>query len=476
MNLKKRLTIANAATVVIPVIITVVVALAFIFIYTRLLGADISLGSYQRLTELKLELIGSERSILRQTPEAIEQESFQKYLKERLGEIGGELLIVKDGQVLFSSHDFSKIDTTKFLEAGKTLGTEPVVIGTVPYRVQAVELAFNNGSKGSVLLLAPVEQSEHGLKTFLIVIAIVFVGSFMTMNIYVSYQFSRSILRPLNNLQRAASEISSGNLDCEIFEEGDQELQELCRDLELMRIKLKESIHTQLKYEENRKFLVSSMSHDLKTPVTSIKGYVEGILDGVADTPEKRQRYLQTISLKSQQLDNMLDDLLLYAKLDLQQIPFNFEKTDIAKYLADCVLECEPELERSRIKLTFVNELHSSRYVQLDRQRMKRVIINILDNSRKYMNKEQGELIILLRETNSSVIVELRDNGSGIGENDLPYIFDRFFRSDTARSEIKGSGLGLAIAKQIIEGHNGRVWAVSHGDEGTSILISLSKS
>jgi signal transduction histidine kinase len=162
--------------------------------------------------------------------------------------------------------------------------------------------------------------------------------------------------------------------------------------------------------------------------------------------------------------------------LDLQQIPFNFEKTDIAKYLADCVLECEPELERSRIKLTFVNELHSSRYVQLDRQRIKRVIINILDNSRKYMNKEQGELKILLRETNSSVIVELRDNGSGIGENDLPYIFDRFFRSDTARSEIKGSGLGLAIAKQIIEGHNGRVWAVSHGDEGSSILISLSKS
>src|SRR5689334_19443958 len=123
MNLNRTLTIADAATVVISVAMNVVVAMAFITIYSRPMGIGICLGSYQRLTELKLELIGSERSILKQTPEAIEQESFQKYLQERLGEIGGELIIVKDGQVLYSSRNFSKIDTTKFLEAGKTLGT-----------------------------------------------------------------------------------------------------------------------------------------------------------------------------------------------------------------------------------------------------------------------------------------------------------------------------------------------------------------
>ncbi len=472
MNLNRRLILANATAVIVPVIITAVAALAFVFVYAKLLGADISLTNYRRLSEIKLELLSSEHSILQQKPEAIEQESWQKYWRERLAAIGGELIIVKDKRVLYASGNFSSIDVAKCLEAGST---EPVEIGSAAYRVQPVEVDFQGGSQGSVLLLAPVERSEPNLKIFLAAVGILFVISFTLTNFFVSYQFSRSIVRPLNNLQQAAAEISAGNLDCQIFAEGDKEIQELCRDLELMRIKLKESIHTQLRYEDNRKLLVSSMSHDLKTPVTSIKGYVEGILDGVANTPEKRERYLTTIYSKALQVDRMLDDLLLYAKLDLNQIPFNFEKTNIAEYLQTCVLESEPELESRGIKIELLNELRQNSCVLLDRERMQRVIGNILDNSRKYLDKEQGDLKILLRETDSSVIVELHDNGSGIPESDLPYIFDRFYRSDTARSDIKGSGLGLAIAKQIVEGHNGRIWAVSHGEEGTSIMISLSK-
>jgi signal transduction histidine kinase len=222
--------------------------------------------------------------------------------------------------------------------------------------------------------------------------------------------------------------------------------------------------------------LVSSISHDLKTPVTTIKGYIEGIQDGVANTPEKTDKYLKTIYQKALQVDQMIDDLLLYAKLDLNQIPFNFEKTDIQLYLDDCVAENEPELENKQIRLTFENLLSRSHTVNLDRDRMKRVIMNILDNSQKYMNKNPAEIRVILREANSSLIIEIRDNGSGVSEQDLPYIFDRFFRSDLSRGQVKGSGLGLAIAKQIVEGHQGRVWAVSHAPEGTSIMISLRKS
>ncbi|MDD5704229.1 MAG: ATP-binding protein, partial [Dehalococcoidales bacterium] len=105
-----------------------------------------------------------------------------------------------------------------------------------------------------------------------------------------------------------------------------------------------------------------------------------------------------------------------------------------------------------------------------------RVIMNILDNSRKYMDKELGQITVFLRETHTSLIIELRDNGSGIPAKDVPQIFERFYRSDIARSEIKGSGLGLAIAQQIVEGHEGQIWAISHREEGTSIMISLPKS
>lgn len=476
MNLKWRLSLANAATVIIPVLITVLVALAYIFIFSHVLGRDISVENYRRLSELKLELIESGNSILRQKPEAVEDKSFQKDLQERLAAINGELIIMKDDEVLFSSRNFSKIDLAKLtLEGNKKWGKDPVLVGNLAYSADAVSLDFKDGTHGSVLLLAPVDRSLGSLTGFLILTGVVLVLSFAVTNFLISYQLSRVILKPLSNLQQAAAEISRGNLEREIVEEGDQEIRALCRDLELMRIKLKDSIRTQLKYEDNRKMLISSISHDLKTPVTSIKGYVEGVFDGVANTPEKMERYLRTIYAKAEQVDTMINDLLLYSKLDLNQIPFNFERTDIAGFVQECLLESEPELERHGIRASFESELALKRMVLLDRDRMKRVLINILDNARKYMNKEQGEIKALVRETNTSIIIEMRDNGSGIREEDLPHIFERFYRSDAARTEIKGSGLGLAIAKQIIEGHHGRIWAVSHGGEGTSILISLSK-
>ncbi|HVJ48509.1 HAMP domain-containing sensor histidine kinase [Desulfitobacterium sp.] len=481
MDLKRRLIVTNATTVIIPLIVTVVFAMAFLFISNNLSNHDLSLENYQKQSKVKLELLNIEQSILRQTPEAIESPEFQKNIQDRLSTINGDVIILKDEQVLFTSHNISKIDIAKSLDAGNSKwGNSTVKIGNVPYSVQAVKLSLAGRSTGTVLMLAPVDlASASDMTHFLIFVAIIFILFFVLTNVLVSYQFAHRILSPLNHLKKAATEISGGNLDFPIVEEGDQELQELCRDLELMRLKLKDSIHTQLKFEENRKMLISSISHDLKTPVTSIKGYVEGIMDGVANTPEKQERYLKTIYTKAQLVDEMIEDLLLYAKLDLNQLPFDFERTDISEYLYEFVRENEPECTKNGIQLTLQKELSQPYTIQLDRARFRRVLMNILDNSRKYMTKEDREqaglIQISLRETPSSVILELRDNGIGIPEKDLSHIFDRFYRSDTSRGEIKGSGLGLAIAKQIVEGHNGRIWALSHAQEGTSILISLSK-
>lgn len=474
MNLKRRLILANASTVIIPVLITVISVLAFIFIVGKISDKSLPFESVQTLTEIKYELIGGERSLLKVNPEVVKDVSFQSHLQERLAGINGEVVILKDDQILFSSRNFNKIDVAKFIEASNPKGRRASVpIGNVSYTVQSIDLNFYDGTAGNILLLASIDGSVMDLTSLLFFAGILFALSFVITNFIVSYQFSRSILRPLTHLQKAAAEISQGNLNFPIVEEGDEQIQELCRDLELMRLKLKGSIHTQLKYEDNRKLLISSISHDLKTPVTSIKGYVEGLLDGIPQTPEKKEKYLKTIYSKALQVDTMIDDLLLYAKLDMNQIPFNFERTDVVMFLEDGLLESEHELEQNRIELSFVSELKERREILLDRERMRRVIMNILDNSRKYMDKEVGLITVFLRETHSSLIIELRDNGSGIPEKDVPQIFDRFYRSDTARSEIKGSGLGLAIAKQIVEGHEGQIWAVSHKDKGTSIMISL---
>jgi len=299
--------------------------------------------------------------------------------------------------------------------------------------------------------------------------------TFIAVNIFMSYLLSKRIIKPLSLLKTAVGDISKGDLNLEIIEVGDKEIKELCADFEKMRIQLKDSINLKMKYDDNRTMLVSSISHDLKTPITSIKGYVKGILDGVANTPEKVERYLKTIYSKTEQMDIMIDDLLLYSKLDLSQLPFNFEKTDIVDYFNCCIHESVLELEKANIKISLKNDLEQSKYVKIDKERLMRVILNIIDNSRKYMDKIQGEIVIMLRETNSSIIIEIRDNGSGIDKEDANKIFDRFYRADSSRSEAKGSGLGLAIAKQIIEGHKGTIWAVSHENQGTSILISLGK-
>ncbi|NLD47343.1 MAG: cell wall metabolism sensor histidine kinase WalK, partial [Clostridiaceae bacterium] len=148
---------------------------------------------------------------------------------------------------------------------------------------------------------------------------------------------------------------------------------------------------------------------------------------------------------------------------------------DIISFFEYCIYEIEPELEKENIRISTVHELSAFRFVNVDREKFRRVVLNIIENSRKYMNKDHGIIDILLRETTSSIIIEIRDNGAGIAQKDLPNIFDRFYRADSAREVMRGSGLGLAIAKQIIEGMEGKIWARSSTGEGTSILISLKK-
>jgi len=476
MNLTKRFLLANAATVIIPLIITALLALAAVFVLNKSSEITLSLENYQKLAEIKTDMAGTPDSILNRSPAILEEKHFQSYLQERLSEINGHAILLRNDQLIYTTHDFSKIDIAKCLEIGKKTKNKPLfTYGDISYTVELIALKTPTGVQENLLLLAPVASAGSGLSTLLIFIVIAFLCSFTLTSILLSRQYSRTIVTPLQNLQKAAAEISKGNLDYQIAEEGDKEIQALCRDLELMRIKLKESIHTQLKYEDNRKMLISSISHDLKTPVTTIKGYIEGIRDGIANTPAKTEKYLNIVYCKACQIDQMIDDLLLYAKLDLNQLPFNFIKTDIASYLENFLSQNCPEPQDKEIEIRFQNLLTAPREVRLDPDRMTRVLTNIMDNSLKHIDKTPGKITISLRETSSSVTMEFRDNGSGIREKDLPHIFDRFYRSDSSRSEIKGSGLGLAIAKQIVEGHQGQIWAVSHGSEGTSILISLRK-
>jgi histidine kinase len=243
-----------------------------------------------------------------------------------------------------------------------------------------------------------------------------------------------------------------------------------------MRQKLKSSVELQIQYEDNRKQLLSSISHDLRTPITSIVGYVEGIQDGVANTPDKLSKYLLTISTKAKDMNALIDELFLFSKLDLHEIPFVFKKLNISDFMESYVQELQFEMSEHNIDVLFSNDSLTTLYAKADAEQLRRVLINLTTNSIKFMDKERKRIDMVLSATESELIIEVKDNGSGISPEALAHIFDRFYRAEQSRnSNTGGSGLGLAIAKQIVERHGGDIWALSKLGEGTSIFFSLQK-
>ncbi|TYQ14936.1 UNVERIFIED_CONTAM: HAMP domain-containing protein [Acetivibrio alkalicellulosi] len=476
MNLKKRFAVSNAAIIVIPLVVTFVASFLFIFILNKVLNVDTNYESFKKLAEIQYQFFRADEDILSNNPQMLLEKDYQQYLVSYLEGIEADIIVIKGQKKVFASRSIGLVDIERILDSSnRSRLSNKIDIDGNRHIMKVIEVNFKDGEKGQVILLAYTGNEWFSPEKLLLIIGTIFVISFLLTNIFLIIGFSKRILKPLSKLQDAAGKISGGELNFEVIEDGDEEIRDLCKAFEVMRLKLLESKHTQKKYDDTRKMLLSSISHDIKTPITSIKGYVEGILDGVANTPEKSEKYLKTVYSKANHIDRMIDDLLLYSKLDLNQVPFDIEITDVKKYFEDCMYEIETELERDNIKTKLHNELKNSKYFMIDRVRVRRVIINIIENSRKYIPKNQGKIDIFLRETNTSIVIEIRDNGSGIDEKDLPNIFDRFYRADSSRNVTKGSGLGLAIAKQIIEGHGGDIWARSEKGEGTSILISIKK-
>ena len=285
----------------------------------------------------------------------------------------------------------------------------------------------------------------------------------------------RSVATPLVKLRKATQNIKDGNLDFVLDVEGTDEFAELCRDFEEMRRRLKESAEEKLVLDKENKELISNISHDLKTPITAVKGYVEGIMDGVADTPEKMDRYVRTIYNKTVEMDHLINELTFYSKIDTNRIPYTFSKLNVEDYFSDCAEEVGLELETRGIQLCYANYVDSDVQVIADGEQIRRVIHNIISNAIKYMDRGKGMkgiIQIRVKDVGDFVQVEIEDNGKGIAAKDLPYIFDRFYRTDVSRNSAKGgSGIGLSI----VEDHGGKVWATSREDIGTIMYFVLRK-
>lgn len=289
----------------------------------------------------------------------------------------------------------------------------------------------------------------------------------------------KSVFSPINDLGIAMNQIAEGNFDYRLDpDKVDGEVKELYKNYEEMRLKLKESADEKVEDESKNRELITNISHDLKTPITAIKGYVEGIMDGVADSPEKMEKYIKTIYNKANDMDKLINELTIYSKIDNNRIPYSFLRLNVSDYFSDCIEEVGVELESKNIELNYTNLVPEDVRIIADPEQLKRVINNIISNSVKYMDKEKEKGIIDIRILNDSdsIRVEIEDNGRGIPAKDLPNIFERFYRTDSSRNSSKGgSGIGLSIVKKIVEDHGGYIWATSKENEGTCMHFVIRK-
>lgn len=302
----------------------------------------------------------------------------------------------------------------------------------------------------------------------------VFISIKEILNLSFLWRLEKKIFQPMDQLKDAVDEIAKGNYDVKVDYEITNEFGVLIHSFNEMAKKLQKSEEMKLAYEKNRKDLIANISHDLKTPIASIQGYIEAILDGVVSSPEKNSKYLKIIQHNAIYINKLIDDLFLFSKLDMEKLDFQYQDIQIRSYMNDLMEEFQYELEERKVQFKYIDGMQSDHVVHLDGKRIQQAIKNIIGNAVKYGNEECLSVCVELFMQDDFAHIQIKDNGPGIPKDRLPYIFDRFYRMDLERTkDLMSTGLGLAIAKELVESHGGKIMVSSIEGQGSCFTIML---
>ncbi len=398
-------------------------------------------------------------------------------LSGRAGQLRSMLIVRRGDTLYYPGEDAGGEELLPYLPAytGEE-STAPYYSNSLEQMIRQVDFTFADGEEGSLFILTRAVVLVHRRFLFFMMTAMVLI--LILTALFLTSWLEGSFFGPIGKLNTAMNNIRDGNLEYMLQTDEQGEIGELYRNYEDMRLRLKESADEKLEREKQNRELISNISHDLKTPITSIKGYVEGLIDGVANTPEKQDKYIRTIYNKANDMDRLINELTLYSRIDSERVPYNFRKLNVSDYFGDCVEEIGMDLESRGIGLDYASLVAPDTLIVADPEQMKRVINNIVGNSVKYMdpNKPKGKIEIRILDESDSVRIEIEDNGVGIAQKDLPNIFDRFYRTDASRNSAQGgSGIGLSIVRKIVEDHGGYIWATSREGKGTCMHMVIRK-
>ncbi|MGO4543611.1 sensor histidine kinase [Paenibacillus sp. 2TAB23] len=481
MSIRIRLLLSYTCILIVTIVLFLAAALLFVVAIT---GDVRSVKDFYNihysvnpLTEQEETIFLDLKYMAKNEPDSLLDPELLDQYNYKLRAEQAELFIRKEDKQLYSSLSVKQPAFMEHLpdyEMENNAIRNTLQIGEHFYAYAKFDFYFPDRSKGSVLVVRERSPFAEIVRTLLPIFLGVLFIVLLLMNVLLYYVLTRSIVKPLELLRKSTERITAGNLSFELHAEGNDEIARLSEAFEVMRGKLKQSVEKQLQYEHNRKELIANITHDLKTPITSIKASIEGIRDGVPDTKQKMERYVNTILTKADDMDQLIDELFLYSKLDLKQLPFTFEPINLGHFIQDYAEDLQFDLQEQGIQLEWSIDTSPDSSVLADRDKLKRVLVNIMDNCVKYMKESPKKISITLQPEQGQLCLTIRDNGPGISEEAVPFVFERFFREDLSRSsQTGGSGLGLAIAKQIIEGHDGSIYAESKLGAGTSIIILL---
>lgn len=514
MNLRKKLTIASILMILIPLAVSVLLCIIVVFY-----KGDSTINRLKSLYEndngllnVQAILYSHENQILSYTPlkhsdddeydddddeydddddecdDGHQRNINYESAEAAFGNLIKELKTLRyyyqircDGQIIFSNLPKGAEDEIAAL-AGKeyrTIRNFAVTDG----EDSAVKRTYSDGRKTlDVMAYCDRYDSSSHLSQiirdffaliilFMVVLTVTIIISIIVLTRWLSGGMSSS----LEQLSEAVRQVQDGNLSYRINSQKKDELGKACQEFDEMTECLENSVKEREKYEEARKQMLAGISHDLRTPLTSVKAYVEGLRDGIANTEEKRQRYYNALKIRTADMEDLIDNLSLFSRFDRGEYHFSMERIELVGFLSQFFNEYIVEFQENHITFDWDTLSEEDLYINGDKKQLRRMLGNLIENALKYREKDETVLRVSLYRKSSKAVLEIEDDGPGVPAEERELIFDTFYRGDKARSNPGGgSGLGLSIVKEILKGHKASIRAESGADgKGLKLIMEF---
>lgn len=476
MRLKKKLLWANVGMIAIPIIFMTVAGLLILrFMYsTYWYPVELMFSDKNDLVYATSLIYNNQKKLAGEDNKNLDENL--ELLANKLGQLGYRFQYELDGALVFDNLDS--------LDKKALQSFDPVLIHKLDHIVTVhngdtfIKIHWETGQHCAIITaVSPASVSSKVsfsfFRFYIYPFVMILFITLLSIIVFTHLMFNRiaqqTFITPLSQLTRAISAIRKGNLSTRLSApKNNEELYELFQNFQAMQESLKTSLLRRQEISESRKELLSSISHDLRTPLTSIKGYAEGLRDGIANTEEKRIRYCNAILTRSADMERMLEDLSTYNKLN--RYHWQPEQMDLASLLHDFVAEKMDQETNHHV--LFIEQYDTVPMLMIDVAEFRRILYNLFNNTIKYRTKPSSVIWLTLRRLQDRVLFTYSDDGPGVRDSQLDKIFEAFYRGDQARSHTEeSSGLGLSIVKKIVTLHHGTVRAYNH--PGLAIEISL---